>query len=961
MRRRWWWTALLSGIAGLAALPVLLDGVERERSLDHPGPQRIEDIGDPAQLSNLAADYLIQAERKGEPGYLVRALDASTRAASLDPHLLEALFNRALTLDRLALRYEAERAWAIYLRTDSGSAWAEFAEKRLDDSRGPLEPEAWRSKIPKLRMAVDNGDLSAVREIVKRFPQPARELALEDLLGTWGDQFLSGDLPGARKSSRIALMLGEALRNLSGDRSVEDVALAAMRAQETPAAPWAARLARGHRAFREGMAAFRRSSTDEAGIRFDEAMKASRGSGSSIELWAAAGKARVKAYDGDHASARKDFESILAEARRRSFKSLAGWCEWGLGWIESRLGHFTQATRRFLSAEKAFRETREEENLAAIATYIGENLASLGQWEEAWRHRWTALVALRGRPTSLRRHVGLMDASWSAIEQGLASAALAFQDEALLAAEEDGDPGHIAESSWARARILVALGRREEALQALRKASAYASRTPPGSSRRKLEADLAWAQGDALRRVDSAAAMSRLTAALQTYEKVRVPLNLAHAFSSRARLFLDLERHSEAEEDLGRSLEILEELATRLEEGDLKLSYSESIQDIYDNLILNRWTWKRDSLAALAALEQARSLGSSREEIRIHEGLDPDAAVVEYGLLPDRLLIWSMTAEGVQSVERRVDRAKLEDLVETFRSEILRGDRPDRLEQLSSDLHDLLIPDLVAGKRALCFIPDKVLNQVPFAALYDRRTRRFLVQDHAITLAPSLVYLRPDEKPAAPSSALLVADPAIDRSLFPILSNLKGARAEMNQVRPLFPSATFLQGDEATKAKLLEELDRADLFIFSGHAFSHASRPSLSHLAVAPGAGEPGVLLARDLAGRSFEKLRLVVLSACTSVGPRSARSSGITGMARPFLQAGVRSVIGSLWNIEDRSTQDLMRSFYQDVQAGIRPAEALRRTQVRALSGSEHAWREISSWGAFVSVDVALPGKGAS
>ncbi|HET9228772.1 MAG TPA: CHAT domain-containing protein, partial [Thermoanaerobaculia bacterium] len=368
----------------------------------------------------------------------------------------------------------------------------------------------------------------------------------------------------------------------------------------------------------------------------------------------------------------------------------------------------------------------------------------------------------------------------------------------------------------------------------------------------------------------------------------------------------------------------------------------------------------RDPLAALAALERARSLGSSPEEIRIQKALGPDTAVVEYGLLPDRLLIWIVTAEGIQSVERRMDRAKLEGLIESFRNEILRGDRP---EQLSSTLHDLLIPDLLQGKRSLCFIPDKALNQVPFAALYNRRTRRFLVEDHTITLAPSLVYLQPDGKSSAPSSALLVADPEIDRSLFPTLSNLKGARAEMKQVRSLFPSATFLQGEEATKAKLLDELDRVDLFIFSGHAFSHASRPSLSHLAVAPSpaTGEPGVLLAKDLAGRSFEKLRLVVLSACTSVGPRSARSSGITGMARPFLQAGVRSVIGSLWNIEDRSTQDFMRSFYQDVKTGISPAEALRNAQVQALSDSERRWREISSWGAFVAVDVALPGKGAN
>jgi len=973
MRCRWPLVALVSGVAGLIVLPILWIRMERGSEVEHPmvnldrvRPQLVEEryrttvtsstYRDPVQLSNLSASYLIRADQENEPGHLVRALEFSTNSISLDPLLTEALFNRALAMDQLALRYKAERAWSDYLRADSESPWARIAQKRRDELRKPSESEFWHLQAPELRKAVDEGDVVTIRDIVKGFTQPARELVLEDVLGRWGDQFLAGDMASASSSSRMASAVGAALRHTSGDRSIEAVAIVVARAQEAPLELWAAELARSHRAFREGTAAFRRSATNEAGRWFAEAMRGSRQSGSPITLWAAAGRARVEAYNGDHASADEQFKAILAEAYRHRFISLVGWCEWGLGWIESRRGDFTQATRHFVLAEEAFRQTREVESLGAIATYLGENLASLGQQQEAWRYRQLALKTLYSRPTSLRRHVALMDASWEAMKEGLASAGLAFQDEALLTAEQEGSPVRLAEANWARSRILTELGRSNEARQALRKASEYTNLVPAGAPRAKIEADLAWAQGDVLRRLNPEEALPFLTTAIQAYEELKVPVNLAYAFHSRAQLLLRAGSLPQAEDDLNRSLRTLEEMGTQLEEEDLRISYSESIQDIYDNLIHYRWVRDRDPSAALAGLERARGLGPASEEewTRISESIASDFVIIDYALLEDRLLIWIVNAKGIQGIERPVERSRLERLVQDFRKAIQRGDRSDRLETLSSALYDLLIPPTLGQGHTLCFIPDKVLNQVPFAALFNRRTRRFLVQDYAIALAPSLAYTRSaGEPPNAPSSILLVADPTINDAFFPSLPKLSGARAEMKSVKSLFPFATLLQGDEATKDRLLDELSRAEIFAFSGHAFSHSTRPSRSHLVVAPSpeAGDPGMLLAGDLAGRSFERLWLVVLSACTSVGPRSARSTGIAGMARPFLQAGVDSVIGSLWPIEDRKADSFTRPFYQYIAAGISPVESLRRAQLRALKGSNGSWVGVSTWSAFVCV----------
>lgn len=945
MRRSWWLAALVCGLAGLS---FLARGPEAETSSNRlPSGtsfeprfsgrqtqplQQLEKSQAPRDLSDLAARYILRS-KEGEAELLVRALDLADRAHAADSALPEARFNRALARDLLSLRWEAEDAWSTYLEIDRDSEWAATARARLDLLRRPPAPERWRRQAADLRKAAARGDSARVQRIVAGAPQLAREFAIEQALGD-----------SAAHELRTASIIGQALRAFAGDRSVEDLAKLAIRAQEA------------HRSFRDGMAAFRESAMAEAGPAFARAVAQGRESGSPIVLWAMAGAARVKAYDGDHEGAVQDFRSVLLEARQKSYLSLAAWCEWGLGWIASRQGRFAEATGYFLSAEDLYDRLHEAENEAAIASFLAENLASLGQAGEAWGYRRKILANLADYPTSLRRHVALLDAAKSAVDMGSVLAGLAIQQEALRAAEEGGDPVRRAEALWGRARILARLGRWKESREDLQEATRNALHAPAGSPREKLFADLHWAEGDTLWRSQPEVGLQSLDEAIRSYADQKVTLNLAHASFSRARLHLHFGRVPNAEADLEEALLSLEGLSTLLEEDDLRTSYSESIQDIYDALILLRWQGGTRPLDALAALERARNLaavpGSSWERLRKES--QQGFAVLQYAVLKDRLLIWVIGDGRIRSLERPVGQAEVEKLVEAFREEIQGSVRPERLEELSSALYDLLIPFSLKAETALYFIPDKALNLVPFSALFNQRTNRFLIEDHTISLAPSLSGLRrPQGASDPPSSALLVADPVIDRSLFPALGSLRGARAELKAVQPLFPSSVLLEREEATKARILDELERAEVFVFAGHAISHASRPSRSHLVVAPTpeAGGLGLLLAEDLAGRSFDRLRVVVLSACSSAGPRSSRSSGITGLARPFLQAGAKSVVGSLWTIEDGSTRKFFGGFYRDLVRGGPAAEALRQAQLKSIRGQGRAWGDVLTWSSFVVV----------
>ena len=93
----------------------------------------------------------------------------------------------------------------------------------------------------------------------------------------------------------------------------------------------------------------------------------------------------------------------------------------------------------------------------------------------------------------------------------------------------------------------------------------------------------------------------------------------------------------------------------------------------------------------------------------------------------------------------------------------------------------------------------------------------------------------------------------------------------------------------------------------------------------------------------------LVVLGACETAMGNEIRSEGLESLARAFMHAGASRLVASLWQVDDESTSELMKSFYRGVlsKPGLSPAAALRQAQVQMMRNSR--WREPYYWAAFV------------
>jgi len=92
----------------------------------------------------------------------------------------------------------------------------------------------------------------------------------------------------------------------------------------------------------------------------------------------------------------------------------------------------------------------------------------------------------------------------------------------------------------------------------------------------------------------------------------------------------------------------------------------------------------------------------------------------------------------------------------------------------------------------------------------------------------------------------------------------------------------------------------------------------------------------------------LVVLSACQTALGRDIRGEGLIGLTRGFMYAGARSVVASLWQVDDESTAELMKRFYRAMlKEKRRPADALRAAQLEM--SRDKRWSAPFHWAGFI------------
>ena len=112
---------------------------------------------------------------------------------------------------------------------------------------------------------------------------------------------------------------------------------------------------------------------------------------------------------------------------------------------------------------------------------------------------------------------------------------------------------------------------------------------------------------------------------------------------------------------------------------------------------------------------------------------------------------------------------------------------------------------------------------------------------------------------------------------------------------------------------------------------------------------ENGILTAREIASMNLCDLQLVVLSACQT-GLGQLRDDGVFGLQRGFKKAGARTLLMSLWSVDDIATQTMMTAFYEELANGSSRRKAFHKAQNRMRADSRFS--DPIYWASFIMLD---------
>jgi CHAT domain-containing protein len=889
--------------------------------------------------NKLAAERLAAGARTNDTRMLFSALAAADHALRIEGTLTDALFHRAVILERLGLSHHAAKAYAACLKLDPASVRVREIVVRLRNERERIafEREFWRAKLLPLRAAALAHDHAGVVAITSRFPQEFREYAEGEELGNWAFGIISHDPEYAERELTVAREIGRALVATSGEALARDAVAAIDEATRASDRARIQLLAKGHKLYAAqwdswpymtGLA-----DLDTAALVFSQAQSPMR---------LAADEARLLIRDSVSRSRSDgclDIQQKIATTPE-NYLAIQGRQHERLAPCLEIVGESYKVPAAYVNAMESYAALHEYDRVDMVHLLLTDILRRSGDRTAAWRMRQT-VFSPRQRSLSWVVDLELMSITREAL----------------------------AESSWDVARSVASL-------------SIDNPFGLPDQEPRLLRAVAAWNQGDTvsarsdLRDARVASSVRKNVRTLHQINATEIALarrpeagradqslarGLDHALASQAlakrcdgilnnvRILRKANKHPEAAAQLRRARDLLSQSPIAVAADQLSSTYLGVSTDVYTELV-QLLDSRGNTADAFIVSEGGRArrllehMGYFDEGLlsadAVRRVLPPRTLIVSFVTLRDRLVIFQLDQRSSRIVHVPIGKHALNQQIETLASDIKRN---GAWRASAAVLFGSLFGSLsLADYENVVIVPDSVLEHVPFAALIDPTNRRFLIETSSLVIAPSAsVYvnlLRIDKAP--PRSALIVGDPEFDASRFPQLQRLPAASAEAKRIASLYES-TPLVNDVARTAEVLDRISTADVIHIGAHTLINNEEPMLSSIVMSD-----GELRVRDLAARRVRAGSTAILAGCRTA-TRTGKSD-INSLALAFLAAGSRSAVGSLWDVEDAATRRFSVRLHQLLREGAPAADAVRRVQLEMLRSSDPSLNDVRSWAAF-------------
>jgi tetratricopeptide (TPR) repeat protein len=312
----------------------------------------------------------------------------------------------------------------------------------------------------------------------------------------------------------------------------------------------------------------------------------------------------------------------------------------------------------------------------------------------------------------------------------------------------------------------------------------------------------------------------------------------------------------------------------------------------------------------------------------VRQALPERTTLVEYFTTGDEILAFVVSRDRPRVVRGLCPVGRVLDLHEDLAFQIetlvlgrdhVRAHAEQILESTRRRLHELyryLIAPFIHEIRTphIAIVPHGTLHFLPFHAFFDGE--QYLIDRFEISYAPSGSVLKYClEKPEVSHNSPLLVGIADENAPY--------VDEELAKISRLFPDARVLQGRAATRAAFVESIRVSSFIHIATHAIFRQDNPMFSSFKLAD-----GYFTAFDVFSLSCPT-NLVALSGCQSGMSEVTGNDDLLGLMRGFLYAGARSLLVSLWNVNDESTATLMTSFYREWQKGTAKSTAFRKAML--------------------------------
>lgn len=970
--------------------------LEEALKTDSNNPKIHSDLG--AALIEQGVAELQRGEEAGSSESFAKSLRHLNKALELDPSLLEALFNRALVRKHLKLFRLAEDDWKAYLEKDATSPWADEARqnlKSIEEQKGGSAQN--REQIFQSFLAARQAaDAETAWILLSRSRDFTGSFIENRLLDEHLDAATKGHDGEAREWLQALSYAGDLGIRRAGDHFIFDLVkfyAAATRDRQVV-------LVKARGLLRSGHEHLQQDRTDEALVLYGEAGRIFEQNGDDCEaLFVRYPVGHSRLLQGESMQSLTEFEAVSHVSEANHYRWLLGQSLNALANVHIGLNNYSVALEHSQRSLEILKQVGDSVGVVKVNDQLGVEYLRFGNPREALGfHRRAVTLANEDSLGPLPLWRSYFTAAMPFHALGLGDAAIDFTQEALRLAEATKSPMNVSRSYAHLGLMYGSRGSHDDAIAHIQRAFDSGKSVQTEKVRTNALAYASLQFGNLYRLAGNfSRAIESYDEAIRLYDQLNFQ---AFSYVAHKGKFLSCVARQggcpSVEEELETALRLYEQHRAKILETRNRYSFFDTEQGVYDVAIDYEFTVRDDKRKAFDHSEKcrARSLldpanaGDPQREHHTASGLRPpqlaeperlaeiqkqmpaEAQIVQYAVLNDKLLIWFVSRTRFEGFQQPISANGLEEKVVNYlrlisgRSE---GDDDGRRRE-AAELYDLLIKpvaQLLDGGKLLCIVPDKILNRLPYAALASPAQGRYLIEDYALTFSPSSTMFVRRSKTAlerlgpGPERLLSVGDPRFDHKAFPSYSYLPAAGVEAREIAALYDSTDILTGADATEARVVRAMEKADVIHLATHSIVDEHSPMNSKLLLAKAAGDApgpdnadGALLTNEIYGLSLPRTRLVVLSACRTAAEQYYGGEGMVGIWSPFATRNVPLVVASLWPVDSDSTKELMINFHKLRRRGdLSTASALRQAQIGMLRGAHNSYRQPYHWASFIAI----------